>query len=119
MIKIFIVLFGLLVSASSLAEYENLKQMVSNCEKKNDPKVSEMTSEISCLSYIGGIIDASQVIFSVRPGSRLFCLPTGGVTPEQALSAAKKWAKAYPVKSKESSGRMAVIIGLAQSYPCQ
>ncbi|WP_185236350.1 Rap1a/Tai family immunity protein [Teredinibacter franksiae] len=117
--KKYLILVALFLSINSYANFQTLDELFKACEAPVDPKMSEVMLESQCLGYVAGVIDASQVIFSVRPTSLLFCLPEGGVTPDLALKATKKWVKAHPKDSAGTTARMGLIIGLAQSYPCR
>ena len=115
------ILFGLslvFVSLSTQANYENALHLINACEKSSDPKMSEAFSESSCIGYIGGVLDGAQVVFSLKPTSRLFCVPPSGVSPETALSKIKAWAESNPSLASQGTGRMAIFVALAQSYPC-
>ncbi len=116
--KKYLLLTIFLFSGYANAGFETLDEVFDACYAPSDPKMSEALKESNCLGYVSGVIDTAQVIFSLRPASTLFCLPNGGISPEQALIATRKWAKAYPKESKETTARIGLIIGMAQAYPC-
>jgi hypothetical protein len=107
------------ITSPVFAGYPTVGELLAACGKSTDPKMSEAFNEANCLGYVGGAMDSAQVIFSIRPTSRLFCLPQQGVSPEQVLIHIQDWLEAYPAEADKTSGRMAILIGLAQAYPCK
>lgn len=67
--------------------------------------------------YISGILDASAVIFTVKPSATLFCLPKTGISPEEVLSIVALFSELEPNIAKDTA-RTGIIIALTKAYPC-
>jgi hypothetical protein len=80
-------------------------------------KPEQALSQIQCLGYVSGILDAYGVISGVYDNVNLYCAPATGVTVDEAVSAVVEWLRKYPSKSNMPA-RSAVLLALKDKYPC-
>ena len=78
----------------------------------------EITKAVSCVYYLSGFLDASGAIHSLRPQTRLACLPANGISNDQAVRILVKHLKNSP-ETLHESGRMQLTIALVKAFPCQ
>ena len=109
---VFLAFFG-----SSAHAFTNAEELVKQCTSV-PTKPEEAFKRIECLGYVGGVLDAYGVLSGLYPSVKVYCAPKEGMTIETALNSLVQWVR----KSRENanaSARSAVLLSLADRYPCK
>jgi len=77
----------------------------------------ELLKAASCTSYVSGFLDAAGMIHSVRPQTRIVCVPESGITNDQGIRILVKHLRSSPETLHESA-RMSLLVALAKAFPC-
>ena len=94
-------------------------ELLRQCEGRagNTETLAEI-GRVVCATYISGMLDAFEIIATIKPGSRLICQPGQGIQTEQAVLIVAKWLRDHPAQLNDEA-RGSVAIALAQAFPCR
>ena len=94
------------------------QDLLSNCsgDKQTDPDA--VIKSMHCAGYMNGILDGAELIFGLKPESRLFCPPDIGVSTKEQLLIVIKYLMEHP-KTLDNSARISVLNAFVETYPCK
>ena len=121
--KILLLLSLAFIQSNALA-YEKAQELLWAC--KADPSTaSDMESMVKanldkshCFGYITGMLDGVQLVFGIKPESKFFCPPVGGMSTDQQVRIVIKHLEDNP-QELHSSARMQALLALAKAFPCE
>ena len=106
------------ITVSSMSAQTTGDQFLWRCTGETLSKDAAAVGEIACLSYLGGLLDATSIQAELSPQSRLLCLPAGGISADQARRVVVKWLKEHP-KDLHNPARTMVFAALREAFPCR
>ena len=116
--KIILFLCLLLIHSNALA-YKKAQELLWACKPTTSTATTkEILRKVHCIGYITGILDGIPLVFAIRPESRFFCSPTGGISAGQQVRIVVKYLEDNPEKLHDSA-RMQALLALAQAFPCK
>jgi hypothetical protein len=108
--------FSLTWSDANASSTERTDQLLWQCEAKQPTEAPELGT-LSCARYIDGIMDMQAVVIGWK-GPAFFCLPSSGISVDQAIKIFVKWANEHP-EELHKTARMSVLVALNSVFPCQ
>lgn len=78
----------------------------------------ELTLGLYCSSYVEGFLDGIALTAETTRATKNVCLPSSGITSEQAIRIFVKYLRSNPEVLHES-GRSSLYIALAKAFPCR
>jgi hypothetical protein len=116
---------SLCAAPCSYAGSETGAQFLESCgaaERLSDGKEAksneELISAIFCTGYISGFLDSLSVITTVTRANPVICLPSSGITNDQAIRIFLKFLRSNPEVLHES-GRTSLAVSLRSAFPCK
>ena len=105
---------------SAHSAYERGEEILWDCDPENfDSKDFETILKTTrCMGYVSGILDGAQLVFGLKPESRMFCPPDAGISIDQQLRIVRKFLEENPEDLHES-GRMSVLLAFQLAFPCK
>ncbi len=82
-----------------------------------DLNPEETVRSMWCIGYVGGFLDGLSVM-NWKGGATKVCLPTGGVTNDQAARIVVKYLRANP-ETLHQSGRISLLVATAEAFKCK
>ena len=79
--------------------------------------VSNLNKAIYCITYIAGFLDGIGAVQSVKPQTRLICVPVNGISSDQGIRIFVKHLRNSP-ETLHEAGRVELFIALARAFPC-
>jgi hypothetical protein len=110
------VLLYLSIPSSALA-YEKAEELLWACTADRTESPEKAFEKMHCIGYVTGILDGIQLVFGIRPESKFFCPPAGGMSVDQQIHIVTKWLEDNP-KELHKGARMLVLIAYAKAFPC-
>ena len=115
----FIWVFGALILASpfTYSSFERAEDLLWNCDA--DPQSDELAilKQTLCMGYISGMIDSAQVIFALKPESKMFCSPAEGMSGDQKRRIVVKYIQQNP-EQMHKTARASVLASFIEAFPC-
>lgn len=72
----------------------------------------------ACVGFISGFIDAFAIIDGMTDRKvRFFCLPSRGISNDQAIRVFVKWATEHP-GDLHTTGRSTLMLAFTNTFPC-
>lgn len=98
--------------------YEKGEELLWACKADENNSLKEAFQKMHCIGYVTGMLDGMQLVFGLRPKSKLFCPPTGGMSADQQVRIVTKWLEDNP-KELHKGARTSVLIAFSQAFPCK
>jgi hypothetical protein len=96
---------------------ERTDQLLWECQGKQPSEMPE-AGLLSCSRYIDGILDMQAVMIGLGGSFPLFCLPSPGVSVDEAMRIFIKWADQHPGELQKPA-RVSVVVALNAAFPCR
>ncbi|HXV73795.1 MAG TPA: Rap1a/Tai family immunity protein [Sphingomonadales bacterium] len=95
------------------AKAETTREMLSFCQRTS---ANAVLDESFCLGYISGVLDTQSLILELG-NSRYYCLPTNGISVNEAQALVESYSARYP-EDMEKDFLGTLFLTLAERYPC-
>lgn len=119
-IPVFVAAILFLAEANAFASStERTDELLWQCEGKQPTVAAAWIGQLSCARYIDGILDMHSIMTGgANAALPLFCLPSRGVSVDQAMKIFVKWANNNPEKL-HTTARISVVLAMSRSFPCR
>lgn len=95
-------------------------ELYDQCHKleKSPTDAKALISDVSCTSYIDGVVDGYRIVSDLYKPAKFICLPADGLTNNNVIEIFTKWLQKNP-NENATPARSGILLSLRATYPCK